>query len=62
MLKNAGQPKKRTPKARTWEERMKRYTVVFPREMISEIKKEARRSGRTHSGVVVDAVRKELAR
>ena len=41
---------------------MKRYTIVMPKEMIEEIKAEARRSGRTHSRVVVDAVRKDLAR
>lgn len=43
-----------------WVDRMRRWTLVFPKEMIEEVKAEARRSGRTHSRVVVDAVRKAL--
>jgi hypothetical protein len=43
-----------------WEDRMKRWTLILPKELIEDVKREARRSGRTHSRVVVDALRREL--
>jgi hypothetical protein len=63
MSKKATAPRpRRVPDGQRWQDRMKRYTVVLPKEMIDEIKAEARRSGRTHSRVVADAVRKDLPR
>jgi len=41
---------------------MQRWTLIWEKELIEEVKREARESGRTHSRVVADAVRKGLAR
>lgn len=54
-----GRPKK--VDGPTWEELHERATFHLPRELHQAVKEEAARSGRTKSGVVVDALRAHLA-
>jgi hypothetical protein len=54
-----GRPKKEGP---TWEELHERATFHLPVELHRAVKDEAARSGRTKSGVVVDALREHLAK
>lgn len=55
-----GRPKKTD--GPTWEELHERATFHLPVELHQAVKDEAQRSGRTKSGVVVDALREHLAK
>lgn len=50
----------RQPSTSTWGERHKRVTFYCPVELLSQLEAEMDHSGRTKSGVIVDAIRQHL--